>query len=150
MGTKICFNDYKQGAEAIARGCFSCEKLSSCAASTVADGPVQKQNAESKFNVDAGMILDEMADTFRERQKVYKDNYRKVGPVMIALHPDGVSLSTVEDHEFFHLYSLLIVKLTRFATSDLTHVDSLHDLCVYGSMLEAILKEREDGRAVSS
>lgn len=147
---KECYQKYQQGAEAVARGCFSCKDLSSCAASSVADGPVQKQSVEPKFKSDAGTILDGMADTFRERQKVYKDNYRKVGPVMIALHPDGVSLSTVGDHEFFHLYSLLIVKLTRFATSNLTHVDSLHDLCVYGSMLEAILKEREDGRAISS
>lgn len=98
----------------------------------------------------AADILAEMAETFRERQKVYGSNYRKVGPVMTALHPDGVILKTEKDHEFFHLYSLLIVKLTRFATSDLSHKDSIHDMCVYGSMLESLLEEREDGRALSS
>lgn len=98
----------------------------------------------------ADEILTEMAATFKERNAVYGDNFRKVGPVMSALHPEGVRLSTDKDHEFFHLYSLLIVKLTRFATSNLTHRDSIHDMCVYGAMLEAILEEREDGRALSS
>mgnify|MGYP000906802733 FL=1 len=143
--TPACFNNFVQGATASARECYQCEHLSGCAANSTKAPP-----DKVSFKKDAGTILDEMADTFRERQKVYKDNYRKVGPVMVALHPDGVSLSTVGDHEFFHLYSLLIVKLTRFATSDLTHIDSLHDLCVYGSMLDAILKERDDGRAISS
>lgn len=102
------------------------------------------------MNKTAADILQDMADTFRERNSVYGDNFRKVGPVMKCLHPDGVKLVDELDHEFFHLYSLLIVKLTRFATSNLTHIDSIHDMCVYGSMLEAILKERENGRALSS
>lgn len=94
---------------------------------------------------DAAMILDQMADTFRQRNAVYGDNYRIVGPVMSALHPQGVALKTPRDHELFHLHSLLVVKLTRFATSGMTHQDSLHDLAVYAAMMESILKERERG-----
>ena len=46
---------------------------------------------------DAGSILVEMGETFRERNKVYGDNYKRVGEVMNALFPDGVELKTVED-----------------------------------------------------
>ncbi|QBQ72380.1 haloacid dehydrogenase-like superfamily protein [Serratia phage MTx] len=86
----------------------------------------------------AADVLAEMADTFRERNAVYKDNAAKVGEVMAVLFPDGVTLRTVADHKFYHLFELLIVKLTRFTNSGLKHEDSLHDLTVYGAMLEAI------------
>lgn len=100
---------------------------------------------EPKDNKTAADILAEMAQTYRERNVVYGDNFKTVGPVMQQLHPNGVRLETPEDHELFHLYSLLIVKLTRFAHSELKHRDSIHDLSVYGAMLEAILEERENG-----
>lgn len=90
----------------------------------------------------AGDVLADMAITYAERGNVYKDNFRVVGPVMTALHPDGVKLLTEKDHELFHLYSLIIVKLTRFATSELTHQDSIHDLAVYAAMIESLLIER--------
>lgn len=90
----------------------------------------------------AADILADMADTYRERNKIYGDNYKRVGHIMTALHPIGIELKTAEDHELFHLWSLMIVKLSRFAVSGLTHEDSVHDLCVYGAMVEAILKGR--------
>ena len=92
---------------------------------------------------DASDVLQGMADTYRERNKVYGDNFRNVGHVMAALHPRGAGLQTPADHELFHLWSLLIVKLTRFANSDLTHIDSIHDAAVYAAMIEAILQERK-------
>ena len=88
-------------------------------------------------------ILEEMAQTFRERNKVYGDNFRMVGKVMAVLFPDGVRLHRAEDYDVWHLFELQIVKLTRFAISNLTHVDSAHDMSVYGAMIEAILKERK-------
>jgi len=91
----------------------------------------------------AADILGEMAETFRERNKVYGDNFRRVGHVLQALHPQGVTQNTALDHELFHLWSLLIVKASRFAVSGLTHEDSIHDLAVYAAMLESILKERK-------
>jgi hypothetical protein len=90
-------------------------------------------------------ILAEMADTYRERNAIYGDNWRNVGNVMAALQPEGVSLKTPQDHELFHLYSLVIVKLTRFATSGLTHIDSARDSAVYWAMIESILHERKNG-----
>lgn len=88
-------------------------------------------------------ILEAMAVTFRERNMVYGDNYKRVGNVMFALHPHGVVLNTPADHEMFHLWSLIVVKMTRFAVSELTHPDSIHDIGVYSAMMESILKERD-------
>ena len=84
---------------------------------------------------DPSDILQEMADTFRERNKVYGDNYKTVGEVMISLFPNGVQLNTVSDYNSWHLFELMIVKITRFANSNLKHKDSIHDaavLCGHG------------------
>lgn len=94
-------------------------------------------------SIKAAKTLRRMAKLYKERGKLYGHNYAKVGPVMVALHPNGIILETEADHEFFHLYSLLIVKLTRFATSNCTHHDSIKDLCVYGAMLTAILERNQ-------
>lgn len=91
----------------------------------------------------ADQVLQQMAETYRDRNAVYGDNFRKVGPVLALLHPKGMKLVSGEDHELFHLWSLVIVKLSRFANSELTHEDSVHDAAVYLAMIEAILKERK-------
>lgn len=84
----------------------------------------------------AADILEEAGRTFRERNAVYKDNAEVVGKVMAALFPNGVKLRTAEDHKMYHLFELVIVKLTRFTQSGLTHTDSIHDLAVYAAMCE--------------
>jgi hypothetical protein len=86
-------------------------------------------------------VLDAMAATFRERNAVYGSNYLRVGDVMAALFPEGVTLRTSEDFTRWHLLELVVVKLTRFATSNLSHPDSVHDLGVYAAMLETLLPE---------
>lgn len=85
----------------------------------------------------AADVLQQMADTFRERNKVYGDNYKRVGEVMVALFPNGVTLDTPDAFNTWHLFELMIVKLTRFVVSDLKHLDSIHDLAVYAAMVEA-------------
>lgn len=89
----------------------------------------------------AADILAEMADTYRERNKVYGDNYKRVGAVMAQLFPEGVVLRTPEDFNVWHLFELMIVKLTRFANSDLKHEDSIHDLAVYAAMVESLIRK---------
>jgi len=89
----------------------------------------------------AADILAEMAETFRERNKVYGDNYKRVGDVMVALFPEGVELKTQEDFNTWHLFELMIVKLTRFANSNLTHVDSIHDCAVYAAMVQSLIEK---------
>ncbi len=98
---------------------------------------------------DAADILDNGAQTYRERNAVYGDNFRNVGGAMAALHPRGLTLETAQDFELFHLHMLMVVKLSRFANSMLLHRDSIHDIMVYAAMCESILAEREarDARA---
>lgn len=92
---------------------------------------------------DAADLLESMASTFRERNAVYKDNYKVVGKVMSAFFPEGVTLTTEADHNFYHLFELLIVKLTRFTNSGLTHKDSIHDIAVYAAMLELLVNDHK-------
>jgi hypothetical protein len=88
-------------------------------------------------------VLEAMAKTYRERNAVYGDNWRNVGNVMVQLFPDGVELSDADAFNRWHLFELIIVKLTRFANSNLEHVDSIHDIAVYAAMLEAALTEAQ-------
>lgn len=88
-------------------------------------------------------ILQNMATTFAERNKVYGSNYKNVAPIIKALWPQGVPSSLVTtDH--WHLFELMVVKMTRFANSGLTHVDSVHDMAVYAAMIEAIISREEN------
>lgn len=91
----------------------------------------------------AADILAEMANTYRERNKVYGDNYKRVGDVMVALFPEGVSITTAEEFNVWHLFELMIVKLTRFANSGLTHMDSIHDCAVYAAMVQSLIQQEE-------
>ena len=91
----------------------------------------------------AAEILSSMATTYRERNKVYGDNFRNVAPVMKALFPQGVPSELVTTDQF-HLFELMVVKLSRYANSGLTHQDSIHDLAVYAAMCEACLLESKE------
>lgn len=94
----------------------------------------------------AADILADMADTYRERNKVYGDNYKRVGDVMMALFPDGVKVENAHEFNVWHLFELMIVKLTRFANSELSHVDSIHDLAVYAAMVEALVVDKMNNK----
>lgn len=89
----------------------------------------------------AADILAEMAETFRERNKVYGDNYKRVGAAMVAMFPQGVHLKTEEDFNRWHLFELMVVKLTRFANTGLVHQDSIHDAAVYAAMVESLINK---------
>lgn len=89
-------------------------------------------------------ILQNMAKTFAERNAVYGSNYKNVAPIIKALWPRGVP-SDLVTAEHWHLFELIIVKLTRFANSSLKHTDSIHDAAVYAAMIESIIS-REEGR----
>lgn len=94
----------------------------------------------SDENKIAADYLSEAADTYRERRKVYGDNYLTVGRAMVAFFPDGIKLKTEDDHNRFHIFMLKIVKLTRYAVNwdRGGHADSLLDDAVYCSMLMEI------------
>lgn len=87
-------------------------------------------------------ILREAAGTFEERNAVYGSNYAMVGPIMAVLFPQGVPVEVLRDNRF-HLFELMIVKLSRLAISRLTHRDSARDAAVYAAMIEAITEQAE-------
>lgn len=89
----------------------------------------------------AADVLAEMAKTYRERNAVYGDNFRMVGPMMKILFPDGVAPALLHSDQF-HLFELMLVKLSRFAVSNMAHKDSIHDAAVYAAMIESILNEQ--------
>lgn len=90
----------------------------------------------------AADILQEMSDTFRERNAVYGDNYKMVGKLMAVLFPNGVSKEILHSDQF-HLFELKLVKLSRFAISGLQHQDSIHDDGVYSAMIESIVIQQQ-------
>jgi len=86
----------------------------------------------------ADVILWQMAETFKERNAVYGDNYRMIAPMVKILFPNGVPPDVIVTDQW-HLFELILVKLSRFAISNLTHTDSIHDASVYGAMIESII-----------
>lgn len=90
--------------------------------------------------INAGDVLQLMAATYRKRNAIYGDNFRMVGPMMRVLFPSGVPADVLHSDQF-HLFELILVKLSRFAVSNLQHKDSIHDAAVYAAMIEAIIHE---------
>lgn len=91
--------------------------------------------------ITAADIERQRANTYEEKNKVYGDNFLKVGAVMEQFFPDGITLKGADAFNLWHLFELQIVKLTRFTNSNLTHLDSIHDEGVYGAMVEALLRQ---------
>lgn len=88
-------------------------------------------------------ILGAATEIYAERSSVYKDNYKAVGRVMEAMFPDGApKLQQREDYDRWHIFELMIVKLTRYSNNyDVPHQDSLDDLLVYSAILGALDRE---------
>lgn len=81
--------------------------------------------------------MNAMAETYRQRNAIYGDNFKMVAPVIAALFPKGVPPDLITTDRW-HLFELMIVKLTRYTVSGLTHVDSIHDAGVYAAMCESL------------
>lgn len=97
-------------------------------------------------------ILEESADVYKERSAVYKDNFRAVGRVMYALFPDGrPGLQFPEDYDRWHIFELLIVKLTRYSNNyDTPHEDSLLDMLPYLGILGSLDEEHRERNPAAS
>lgn len=92
-------------------------------------------------------LMHELADLFETRNLVYKDNFRRVGEVMVGLFPEGPpTLKTADDYNRWHLFELAIVKLTRYAVAydNGGHKDSIDDMIVYFGMVAALDAEERD------
>ena len=83
--------------------------------------------------------LEKALETYRERNKLYGDNYKHFGEVMCALFPKGLRLYTTHDWNRFGVLIQIISKLTRYTQIPLVgHQDSIHDMIVYSAMLEEL------------
>lgn len=92
-------------------------------------------------------LLRAAAETYEQRNKLYGDNYKRFGSVMLALLPGGVKLETEDDWNRFGVFFHLVGKLTRYAANinEGGHEDSAHDASVYAAMLEELTQEKEKG-----
>ena len=97
-------------------------------------------------------ILEGSAEVYKERSVVYKDNFRAVGRVMHALFPDGrPGLQFPEDYDRWHIFELVIVKLTRYAYNyDTPHEDSLLDMLPYLGILGSLDEEHRERNSAAS
>lgn len=85
-------------------------------------------------------FMEEGAKTFRERNKVYGNNYHTHGEVMTSLFPWGADLKSVSDFNRFGIINMKVAKLTRYCHNFHAggHSDSIHDDGVYSFMLEEL------------
>lgn len=93
-------------------------------------------------------MLRESAATYEERNKLYGDNYKRFGSIMLELFPDGIELLTPEDHNRFGIFVQIVAKITRYAANFKTggHDDSLLDNAVYSTMLRELDQAARDLR----
>lgn len=91
-------------------------------------------------------ILEEGAKTFEQRHKMYGDNYKRFGKILMELFPCGIHITTPEEANCLNLLIQIQGKITRYAEMLSIgrggHVDSAHDICVYAAMLESITDEK--------
>ena len=88
---------------------------------------------------DGGEALNDAAETFKDRQQVYKDNYLRLANAMVGMYPQGLTLHTQEDWIRLYFFMATITKMSRYATNwdDGGHTDSIRDAAVYAAMLQA-------------
>lgn len=86
---------------------------------------------------DVAERLKNLSNLFKERDKVYKSNYKNIGCVLRSIFPDGAYLRTEEEFNRFFLFMMLVFKLTRASKTFpyKLHGDSLDDLAVYAQMI---------------
>lgn len=123
--------------------CSFAKLLKECKDCGAPEGQPHAVSCQTRFNakISTDKILQQAAETFRERNAVYKDNTKRAGEVMAALFPEGVTLHSAKDQEHYHLLVLIAVKLTRHTVAwPKGHQDSIRDLAVYSAMVEALIQ----------
>lgn len=130
-----------------------------CAMERLADGRMGCRSCDTSWDFGADIVcplpdmihvqspaelLDAGAATFRERNAIYGDNYKRMGTLMLALFPDSVipQVSTPSDANRLNLIIDCLGKLQRYAHNFHAggHRDSAHDLMVYAAMLQEATK----------
>lgn len=83
------------------------------------------------------------ANVQESRDAEYGSAYKRHGPAIAGLFPNGVELETADDHARFAILTLLFGKLTRYCGSFANggHEDSLTDMIAYTAMLKEVDEE---------
>ncbi len=91
-------------------------------------------------------MLEESAETFRQRAEIYGDNYKQFGEVMAVLFPNGVEIKTKDNWNRLGVFIQKISKLTRYVNNwdHGGHDDSLLDDAVYTTMLRELDRDSEE------
>ena len=85
--------------------------------------------------------LNAITKLYKQRNELYRDNYKIAGIIFQQLFKSGVEINTVEDYNRFAVLMQIINKLIRYSFNwDTGHPDSLNDMAVYSM----ILKELDD------
>jgi hypothetical protein len=84
--------------------------------------------------------LNLLAELYKQRQKLYGNNYKLIGDAFTALFPNGLTLKSPEDFNRFSLFVQILTKMTRYGQmfSKGGHTDSLNDMAVYAQMLQEL------------
>jgi len=84
--------------------------------------------------------LNKLGELYKERNALYKDNYKTFGHVVQAVMPEGITLETSDDFNRFALLVQIVGKITRYANmfTEGGHEDSLDDISVYAQMLKEL------------
>lgn len=92
-----------------------------------------------------GQALADLGTLYAERNKLYKNNYKFFGDVLIGLFPTGLTLTSEADFGRFALFVHLVTKITRYAFMfpQGGHIDSLDDIAVYAQMLQEYDQEQK-------
>jgi hypothetical protein len=88
-------------------------------------------------------ILEEAAETFRQRNQVYGNAFERFGDTMMSLFPAGIHIATREEWNRIGVYFHLVGKVVRYAANFEAggHQDSAHDAIAYSAMLEYLTKD---------
>ena len=87
--------------------------------------------------------LEACAKTYRQRNALYGNNYKRFGHIMAQMFPNGISLKTPDDFNRFGVFVQIVSKLTRYCAQygEGGHKDSLLDEAVYSVMMHEVDNE---------
>ena len=89
-------------------------------------------------------LMEDAICLFTERNLAYGESYRRFGPIMKALFPNGVTITTADDWNRMGVFFHIVDKLSRYSRDHKTgHIDSMKDIGVYSTILQQLDIEAE-------
>lgn len=84
--------------------------------------------------------LNDLGKLYEDRNKMYGDNYKNTGVVLLSMFPNGLKLETSNDFNRFSILVHLLTKISRYSEMFMRggHDDSLDDLSVWSQMLREL------------